>query len=552
MNTFSSNRVKDCIGTKRDVINVGVDDGKWYDLNLQEGVKDSESFQSTSNPQVPPIVGWKNFPSTDLQNHFIEGHIHHYIIESVQFVGKKQTSKEEDKCDIEDLHTSKPLQKGRQYFKSGHVQNIKDSKTENFYFLKSTVMASYRIDTFYNVTITVSSATGFVKDASCNCVGSSMGRCSHVAAVLFALLDDTQQFGTDQASCTSRRCEWNVGRKKKKDPKKMTESTYIGEKKNKVDKIIEFDPRPPTLKTDDNSSEEENVFFYNLQYHSCGNTMWSTGLNYNYEDYEMNMDTKLYLEKKRTELLHNLSAYGSDVPYEIVENQRSDEWFHQRAMRITVSNAKSVSTLKKESSVFNKLKKIMYETDPIKTKAMTYGIEHENDALKDYVSMKQKQSPLLEVAQCGLWVNPKYPELACSPDGLVRDVSDNGEEDFGLVEINFSFMLEKCSVKDFEKSLSKSQVANFCLERLSSDQIRLKRNHEYYFQIQMQLGTMGLQWCDLFVCSESDSFIEKIFFDKVFWDSLAKKLVKFHHTRLCPEYFEMRLPRGLPPFDLPE
>ncbi|XP_052083567.1 uncharacterized protein LOC127720860 [Mytilus californianus] len=81
--------------------------------------------------------------STDLPNHFNEGHIHHYIIESVQFVGQKQTSKEEDECDIEDLHTSKSLQKGRQYFKSGH-----DCKTENFYFLKSTVMASYRIDTF--------------------------------------------------------------------------------------------------------------------------------------------------------------------------------------------------------------------------------------------------------------------------------------------------------------------------------------------------------------------------------------------------------------------
>ncbi|CAG2196836.1 unnamed protein product [Mytilus edulis] len=176
--------------------------------------------------------------------------------------------------------------------------------------------------------------------------------------------------------------------------------------------------------------------------------MWYTVLTY--EDYAMNIDTKLYLETKPTELLHNLSAYGIDVLYEIhvVENQRSDEWFHQRAMRITASNAKSVSTLKKESSVFNKLKKIMYTNDPINTTAMTYEIEHENDALKD-----THQSPLLEVAQCGLWVNPKNPELACSPDGLVRDVLDSGEDDFGLVEIKCPFMLDKCSVKDFEKSL---------------------------------------------------------------------------------------------------
>ncbi|VDI17561.1 Hypothetical predicted protein, partial [Mytilus galloprovincialis] len=242
--------VKDCIGSKRDVINVGVDDGKWYDLNLQ-GVKDSE----------------------------------------------------------------------------------------------------------------MSSATGFVKDASCNCVDSSMGICSHVATVLISLLDYTQQFGTEQASCTSRIVNGRRAKKKERPQK--------------------------------------------------------------------------------------------------VENQRSDEWFHQRAMRITASNAKSVSTLKTESSVFNKLKKIVYKTDPIKTRAMTYGIEHENGALKDYTLMKQKQSSLLEVAQCDLWVNPKYPELACSPDGLVRDVSDSGEDDFGLVEIKCSFMLDKCSVKDFEKSLSKSQMAFF-------------------------------------------------------------------------------------------
>ncbi|VDI84215.1 Hypothetical predicted protein [Mytilus galloprovincialis] len=176
----------------------------------------------------------------------------------------------------------------------------------------------------------------------------------------------------------------------------MTDSTYIGEKKKKVDKFIEFDPRPPSLKTDDSSSEEENIFFCNLQYHYCGKTMWSTILTYNYEDYAMSIDTQLYLKTKRTGLLHNLSAYGIDVPYGIVENQRSDEWFNQRAMRITASIAKSVSTLKKESSVCNKLKKSMYNNDLMKTRAMAYEIEHENDALKDYASMRQKQSSLLD------------------------------------------------------------------------------------------------------------------------------------------------------------
>lgn len=43
----------------------------------------------------------------------------------------------------------------------------------------------------------------------------------------------------------------------------------------------------------------------------------------------------------------------------------------------------------------------MHKTGPIITKAMTYGIYHENDALKYYALKKQKQSSLVEIAQCG-------------------------------------------------------------------------------------------------------------------------------------------------------
>lgn len=78
---------------------------------------------------------------------------------------------------------------------------------------------------------------------------------------------------------------------------------------------------------------------------------------------------------------------------------------------------------------------------------------------------------MLKFAQCGLWVNPKYLELTCSTNELVKDVSDNGGNDFSWKEMKCPFMLEKCSVKYFENSISKSQVANFCLERLNDDLI---------------------------------------------------------------------------------
>ena len=64
--------------------------------------------------------------------HFNKGHIPHHIVESVQFLNEDTFDDEVDSddacdndCDIEDLHTAKPLRKGLKYFTSGHVQKCK-------------------------------------------------------------------------------------------------------------------------------------------------------------------------------------------------------------------------------------------------------------------------------------------------------------------------------------------------------------------------------------------------------------------------------------------
>jgi len=49
-------------------------------------------------------------------------------------------------------------------------------------------------------------------------------------------------------------------------------------------------------------------------------------------------------------------------------------------------------------------------------KWMTYGLESEADAIKKY-----EQQTKVAVTTSGLWVNPKFPFLACSPDGLISE-----------------------------------------------------------------------------------------------------------------------------------
>ena len=178
---------------------------------------------------------------------------------------------------------------------------------------------------------------------------------------------------------------------------------------------------------------------------------------------------------------------------------------------------------------------------------MDYGNENEAIARTKYLTDSKLTIPSYNVITTGLWVSSQDPELACSPDGLVLDESlaDHELGKYGLLELKCPLMLEGKNVKEFSTILSYQQLSYFCLSN-SSGHISLKRNHMYYYQIQMQLGVTGLKWCDFVVWSSMDYFVERVHFDPDFWTSVKSKLLTFHHTELCPELFEMRTSRQLP------
>lgn len=62
---------------------------------------------------------------------------------------------------------------------------------------------------------------------------------------------------------------------------------------------------------------------------------------------------------------------------------------------------------------------------------------------------------------------------------------------------------------------------SFCAE-IVNGKPRLKRGHQYYFQIQGQLGITGASWCVFVICSNKGMSIERVTFDPKFWDVLNK------------------------------
>ena len=98
----------------------------------------------------------------------------------------------------------------------------------------------------HNVLIVLSVASGAVMHASCEpCKVSALGRCSHVVAVLFTLLDHVEKNGpTISTPVTSKECVWNKGKKRDKNPQRLSDVKYPSKRTLGTIDVIDFDPRP--------------------------------------------------------------------------------------------------------------------------------------------------------------------------------------------------------------------------------------------------------------------------------------------------------------------
>ena len=532
-----------------------MDGGRWYTLKVEK-IKQNIPTQASTGIPLLPYSGWGKFPShgPQMPKHFNKGHIHHHIVESVQFLNEDTFDDDsdsdgdcDDDCDIEDLHTAKPMKKGLKYFTSGHVQKMQDSAKCGHYFLKSKVRASYTSEV-YDVTVTLSQQSGFVRDASCTCRASAMGRCSHVTGLLYALVDyiDTcEAIKIDPQSCTSLPCAWNQGRKSNKQPKKVQESVYPSAKKRKIHDIINYDPRAPVTCCTD-AEKQAGQLISSLQNHK--HCMWLSLLTYNYKDYCLDIEHTSILKEQIQQFIQNLKVGStSNFPVvELVKQQGSQGWFNERRVRLTASVCKDVVSLKSDSAKFNFLNRCLWKTEQISAPALQYGTKYEKVARESYRSLKNADRFM--AVETGLWVSCDDPELACSPDGLIMDHDE--PTIYGILEIKCPKSLENECVSHFDVKLSDQQKKSFFLEINDEIKIMLKRTHKYYYQVQMQMGVTGTKFCDFVVWSSKETLVIRIRFDEHFWADLKAKLIEFHHSYLCPEIFEMRIPRNLLPVKL--
>lgn len=206
----------------------------------------------------------------------------------------------------------------------------------------------------------------------------------------------------------------------------------------------------------------------------------------------------------------------------------SDNWYIQRAGRITASKFKGVCSTKKESPSLSLIKMICYPVKSLfRTKATEWGLEHETEAANEYLQIMEEEHIDIIVNDVGLIVNPRWPEFGASPDRLVFCECCLG----GVLEIKCPYSLYANDINDLKEYCKQKSP---CV-MLNNGEIVLKRNHAYYYQIQMQMFVANLQYGDFVIWSPKIFFKERIFPDFKFWEQNSKIAQKFHQEVILPE-----------------
>ena len=192
----------------------------------------------------------------------------------------------------------------------------------------------------------------------------------------------------------------------------------------------------------------------------------------------------------------------------------SKQWNEQREWRLTASRFGEIckATARKDSL---KLAESILYPPKFTSNATAHGLVHEKTAISRFESVTGRK-----VSPCGLYIDVEHPFLAATPDGLV----DDGK----LVE-------EKCPFKAKNNKILPGQLKNFLFLEERDGEVKLKKRHSYFFQVQGQMKISGKQSCYFITFTLCDFHVEEIEYDDRFYNQeMLPVLREFYNTHYLP------------------
>lgn len=205
---------------------------------------------------------------------------------------------------------------------------------------------------------------------------------------------------------------------------------------------------------------------------------------------------------------------------------RSSAWYHFRIGRITASNMHAVYVSDLDKPALSTVKAVCCPNNSATNRcaATAWGRQNEERGQTQYRLQTDKHHCGFEMSQCGFIINPNFPQVGASPDGIVQCTCCGK----GCVEI-------KCKYRDTTvEEACNSGDKNFCLEIVDGE-LQLKKDHPYYKQVQMQIFVTDAEYCDFVVWTLKDCVVLRVAPDPQLWSALLKKAQQFFECVCLPE-----------------
>ena len=439
------------------------------------------------------------------------------------------------------------------------------------FIVRAKVHASMK-STCYSVYVHLDQNNAEILYAKCSCKAGQGGCCKHVAALLYTLMDyvniDAEGVPAD-LTCTQVSQKWHIPTSANMTLKKAVKFNYLIFEKSEENKKRK---RPVVSGVRENFCatpsfahtllpEELHNLVRNLS--ACNSsalfcravesnnfqpcTIFDTSCSRNIREKDcletvnapenglfdsiftkMGNDVTESLELKNKEKIIKLVGVScqeaSNICFETKMQTASNSWYNERIKRITASFFGKVMNRREAIYPTSIVKSIINQkkshTMPA---ALKWGIENEKVALDGYT--KNYLEDDMEVMEIGLVVNPKWPWLGCSPDGLVMK---KGLPD-GCIEIKCPFSKRHSSIQE-----AIGDKTFFLCQKNS--RVQLKRNHLYYYQCQGVINILELSWIDFVVYTTKEIYVERILSDTDLWNKkMLPKLTSFYVDFIFPE-----------------
>ena len=239
------------------------------------------------------------------------------------------------------------------------------------------------------------------------------------------------------------------------------------------------------------------------------------------------------LERLCEEVFEELRVTEEEASYlqqATIKQSQSLTWHKYRQGRITASHFHDVYKHMQSGRKYpiSIIKRIMqYYSNVDNVNAMKWGRENEDRGCQQYISCMEGKHDNFRVKKSGLVVDPKYPFLGASPDGLVSCTCCGT----GVVEIKCPFKYRHCMPTNCEQ-LSDT---TYFLKRGTTGEIHLSPTHKYFYQVQGQIALCRAAYCDFICWTTKGLFIERVKKDETFIAQMLPELKQFFVRYLLPE-----------------